>query len=423
MTTTSKMPITMKAIFIICLAASFYIYEFFLRVMPSAMSAELMHYFNITAQGLGIVAALFFYGYTPLQIPAGILIDRFGPRKLLTIGAMIAAICSLLFASTDQVVFAGLSRLFIGIGSSVAYIATLVLATRWFASKHFAFIAGFVQLLGCLGAILGLAPVAALSQYLGWQYTFYIAGGVGILLTLLFWVGIKDYPTHQLSSQNYHKHNNEWQNLKCLLRKPYTWWVGLSAFTFWAPVSIFAELWGVPALTVLYHVNNVIASSMISLFWLGIAVFSPLVGWWSDKIHSRRIPLIIASIVGIICSFIIVYSPDANLCLISIILFIYGFAAASQALTFAVVQDNTPYRLAGTAVGINNTAVVFGGVLLQPLIGFILHALWSGRTLLNLPVYTISNYRVALSILPLCSILGLMINLFFIQETHCQRQY
>lgn len=418
----SHKPISKSAIIVVSLAALFYVYEFGVRVLPEAMTVELMRHFSVTAKGLGVIASLFFYGYASLQIPSGMLIDRFGPKRLLVIGALFAGTFTFLFIATHHATLGGFSRLMIGIGSSVAYIATLVLTARWFASKYFAFIAGSVQLLGAIGAILGLAPVAVISETAGWKHTIYIVGSIGIALAILFWCFIKNHPEDykvEKSSTNF----SQIQSLKKLFRSSHTWWIGCIAFSAWAPVSVFASLWGVPTITAIYHVSNVSASNLTAIFWLGIGAASPLVGWWSDKIEKRKTPMIICATIGIITPLFFLYFPHLNLFILGGLLFIYGFAAANQILSFALVQDNTPHDLVGTAVGINNMAAVLGGVILQPLVGFILNAHWSGKMIYNIPIYSAMDYQVALILLPICSVIGLLVTLFFIKETRCKRQY
>lgn len=103
--------------------------------------------------------------------------------------------------------------------------------------------------------------------------------------------------------------------------------------------------------------------------------------------------------------------------------FPFGVAASSQSVTFGVVQDNNPLSVAGTAVGFNNMAVILGGVLFQPLIGFILKANWDGRIANGLPFYSLENFRGSLLLLPVCFVIGIISSIFFVKETYCKPQY
>lgn len=413
--------------FLVCGVGSFfYVYEFFLRVMPSAMTDDLMRSFHIDAGGLGILSAFFYYGYTPMQIPAGLLLDRYGPRILLTLSMAICAVGAFAFGLTNSAIIASVARLCIGLVSSFAFVGALVLASRWFAAKYFALIVGLIQLMGCVGAIVGEAPVAVIVQSIGWRNTMFWSGAVGALFAILFWVIIRDRPDQAVSNEVPHiSHGNmtEWERFSRVLKNPQTWAVGLYAFSCWAPVSIFADLWGIPYLKVFYSTTVAKAAIGVAVVWVGIALIGPLIGWWSNRIGNRRLPLLICSILGLISSLIMLYIPNLSWAVMYIALFLFGAAASSQSVTFGVVQDNNPLSVAGTAVGFNNMAVILGGVIFQPLVGLLLNSRWEGAIANGLPYYSLGNYRSALILLPLCSIIGIFSSLFLIKETHCQPQY
>ncbi len=413
--------------FLVCgVGGFFYVYEFFLRVMPSAMTEDLMRSFHIDAGGLGILSAFFYYGYTPMQIPAGLLLDRYGPRILLTISMAVCAIGAFAFGLTNSAIIASVARLCIGLVSSFAFVGALVLASRWFAAKYFALIVGLIQLMGCVGAIVGEAPVAVIVQSIGWRSTMFWSGAVGAVFAILFWLIIRDRPDQAISNEVPHvPHSNmtEWERLSKVVKNPQTWAIGLYAFSCWAPVSIFADLWGIPYLKVFYNTSVAQAAIGVAIVWIGIALIGPLVGWWSNRIGNRRIPLLLCSITGLISSLMLLYIPSLSWSVMYIALFLFGAAASSQSVTFGVVQDNNPLSVAGTAVGFNNMAVILGGVLFQPLVGLLLNSHWEGTIVNGLPYYTLENYRNALVLLPICSLIGIFSSIFLIKETNCQPQY
>src|SRR3990167_11251286 len=115
---------------IFLLSASFYLYEYILQVAPSVMAESMMQAFDVSAAGFGVVSAFYFYAYAPMQLPAGILFDRYGPRRLMTFALLLCATGSFFFASTDQLFTAALGRFLIGVGSAFSFIGVLVLASR-----------------------------------------------------------------------------------------------------------------------------------------------------------------------------------------------------------------------------------------------------------------------------------------------------
>lgn len=407
--------------YIICsLATLYYVYEFYLRVMPSAMTNELMRDFNMTARGLGVITALFYYGYVPMQVPVGLLFDRLGPKVLLTGATLICAIATLVFGLTDSTILAGLARLFIGFASAFAFVGTLVLVSRWFAPRYFAFIIGLVQFMGCVGAIGGEAPIAVIVSHIGWRPTMFGSAAVGILLAVLLWTQIQSHPEKDPSLRDDHE---VMASLMKVIKNPQMWAIGIYAFTCWAPITIFAALWGVPFLKLLYQGTTADAATAMAWVWIGIGIGSPLFGWWSNKINNRNVTLATGSLIALITSLLILYVPHISWPVMYVILFFFGVSASGQVVSFGVVQDITPPDVAGTAVGFNNMAVVASGILLQPLIGFILHYLWGGSMANGVPVYNLESYRIALAVMPLCSILGLVASLGMIKETHCKPQF
>lgn len=411
--------------YVICsLSSLFYVYDFFVRVAPSAITHELMRDFHMDAKALGIMSAFFFYAYTPMQIPAGLLYDRFGPRILMTLMMAVCSLGAMIFGCTHSIEMLSLARFLIGFASAFAFVGALILAARWFPPKYFALITGLVQVMGCLGAIVGEAPVALVTPLVGWRNTFLYTAGIGAVITVLFWLILRDRPSEDTASNVVHvPASNEFTRLWIVCKNPQTWWAGLCGFACWAPITAFAELWGVPFLQAKYHVSAAIAAGSVSVVWIGIAIGSPVIGWWSDVIRSRRIPLVVCNLIGLIAALSVIYLPTPNWWIMYVLLFLYGVAASAQAITFGVVQDNNPPNVAGTALGFNNMAVIFGGLVVQPVIGILLKSSWAGEMLHGAPVYSLANYLTAFSLIPLCSVLGIIISIFFLKETHCKVCY
>ena len=412
--------------YVICgLSSLFYVYDFFVRVAPSAITHELMRDFHMDAKTFGIISAFFFYAYTPMQIPAGLLYDRFGPRILMTLMMAACSVSAVIFGYTHSIEMLCFARFLLGFASAFAFVGALILAARWFPPQYFALITGLVQVMGCLGAIVSQAPVALITPLIGWRNTFLYTAGIGAVITVLFWLVLRDRPSDDRENKVAHvPASNELTRLWIVCKNPQTWWAGLCGFACWAPITAFAELWGVPFLQAKYHVSAAVAAGSVSVVWIGIAVGSPIIGWWSDLIRSRRIPLIVCNLIGLIAALGVIYLPMSHIGIVMYaFLFMYGVAAAAQAITFGVVQDNNPSHVAGTALGFNNMAVIFGGLVIQPIVVIILKNTWTGDMLHGAPLYSLANYLMAFSLIPLCSILGIIVSTLLLKETHCELRY
>ena len=414
-------PGRLNAYIIFLLAASFYLYEFVLQVAPSVMADSMMQTFHVGAAGFGIVSAFYFYAYAPMQLPAGLLFDRYGPRKLMTFALILCAVGSFFFASTDSLYTAALGRFLIGIGSAFSFIGVLVLVSRWFPPQQFALLAGIAQLMSSVGAMFGEVPLAALTERVGWRSASFLLAIVGLCLALLLWLFIRDYPHQPTQTPSKRQFKDEWRRLTTICSRSYTWKTGAYACTIWTPIAVFGALWGVPYLQQKYQIDLLVASSLCSMIWLGIGMGSPLLGWVSDRISSRRTALLISAIFGLFATIFLLYVPNVSMSWMYLILFILGLGASGQTVSFAVVKDNNPPELVGTASGFNNLSVLIGGAIFQPLVGLFLQyhdGCSRVQSSASVHVYTLASYNKALFVMPCCYFLSIILIVFFLKESH-----
>ncbi len=415
--------VTFLAVIILGLVATFYLYEFILQVSPAVMTSELMKSLNMDAAGLGLMSAFYYYGYTPMQLPAGLLFDRYGTRTLLTIAVAVCAIGALMFSMADTFLPVAFGRFFMGVGSAFAFIGALVVLTRWFPPQYFAVLAGLIQLMSSAGAIAGEAPLAAAVQHYGWRHTIFVLAIVGFVIALSIWLVVRDSPVRQQRKLEGRKSLSEFKRLKIIFSDSQTWWVGIYAFCSWAPVLVFSALWGVPFLMQSYGISTTQAASMCSMVWVGIGLGSPFIGVWSEIVKKRCFPLFISALIGLISISAVLYVKDLPIGLAYVALFFLGLSASGQALSFALVRDNNRPETVGTAIGFNNMLVVSGGLFFQPLVGIILQAMWKGNVVNGVPVYLHSHYQLAMTIIPVCFIAGMILSTKVLRESHCQPRF
>ena len=404
---------------VICsLAALFYVYDYFIQVAPSVMVEDLMRDFKIGAGDLGVMSSCFFYSYALMQVPAGWMIDHLGPRKLLSLAVLISAAGVLLFSQAELFWVACVGRFLIGFGSAFAFISTLFLISRWFSHKYFATFAGLVQLGACIGSIIGLAPIALLVDHYGWRDTMLYTGIATFGLVLVFWLVIRDQPPK--SDQLDIKPQSSSYSRKDLLKNKQVWVICACGFFSWIPVAGVGALWGVPYMMKVYGVTNSQAGSMVTWFWLGIGLGSPFVGWWSHRISRRKLPITLCFTVAVVASFMLLDASSLSPHVTLIALFLLGFSASIQSLSFGILKDVVPHEQFGFASGMNNMAAIAGGGLAQPIIGWLLWLSWNGQYSSGVPTYTLSNYQQSLYLLPAVAIAGIVVSLL-LKETRCQQ--
>lgn len=410
------------ACFICGLASLFYLYEFSLQVSPSVMAQELMRAFNTDAVGVGLISSIFYLSYTPVQIFGGVSYDYFGPRKVMSIAIFVCALGALVFAFANTMHMALLGRLLMGAGSACSFTGALLLISRWFPLNYFAFVSALLQSMSSVGAVVGQIPLAYMVVHLGWEHSILSFSLVGFGLCILFAVFLRDYAPGQQHLKTQPK-SKPLQGLTEVLSNSQTWYLAIYGFCSWAPMIVFAALWGVSYLSAAYNLSTQVASEGLAMVWLGLGVGSPLLGWLSDKFLRRCTLLTAVKVIGLIACCILLYMPNLSYNLALVMLFFIGAAASGQALSFAVVNDINKRVHVGTAMGFNNMALVIGGLVLQPLASWLIHFFWNGAMSQGVPYYSLADYKKAMIIMPITYLVGILMSTKFIKETFCKQQY
>ena len=186
-----------KGLMIWGLATVFYFFDNLLNVSPSAMKSELMVEFNCSGAALGALASCYLWSYGLMQIPVGILMDKYGPRRLLTIASLSCALGSFVFGWAMTLQMAMLGRLLIGFGASFAVVGCTKIASLWFPAKRFALFIGLMVTIGMLGAAFGLSTVKWIIDKLDWRQSMYMASMLALVIAAMLWTLVRDKPSEQ----------------------------------------------------------------------------------------------------------------------------------------------------------------------------------------------------------------------------------
>ncbi len=402
-----------------------YILSFFHRFAPAAVSSDLQLTFHASAAELGALAATYFYVYTVMQIPTGILVDTMGPRRVVAIGGLIGGIGSLLFGMADTLALASAGRLLVGLGVSVTFIAMLKLNAAWFHDRHFATMTGATILLGNAGSLLAAAPLAWALTYISWRTAFVAVGAFSLLLAVLAWWMVRNHPgeaglpsMRELEGKAAHPpHAGHWYDgLLIVLKNRATWpglWVNLGvAGTMFA----FAGLWAVPFLRDAYGMDRAAAAGHTTLLLSGFAIGAFSIGMLSDRI-GRRKPVMIASALGYcLCWLPMLPGWPMSGAVSHSLFFVMGLCASSFTLSWSCAKEVNPPALSGMATSVVNVGAFLGTAILQPLVGLAIdhaHA-EAGSAPLGF-----GDYQSGIAIFAALSLTGLVATLF-IRETYCR---
>ena len=389
------------------LGAGFFFLAFLQRVSPSVMVEELMRDFAVSAVVLGNLSACYYYVYAMMQLPIGLIIDRIGPRLLLTLCALLCVAGNLIFAFADTVTAAYLGRILVGAGAAASWVGTLALAARWLPARRFALFAGLGQVFGMAGGVFGQSPLSLVVDGFGWRGALLATAALAGLFAALFWLVVRDHPPDAPRRQPHHRPAAPMLRLLALVaRSPQAWLAAAVGLAYTGPMLAFAGLWGVPYLTVAHGFSRTEAAGVVSLFFVGWAIAAPFIGWFGDRTGLTRPILVASGLVGAASLGGLLLFPVSNGVLIGALIFVAGASGASMILTFGCAAAATPPEATTASFGFVNMAVTASGGLLQPLIGWLLDLQWDGRTEAGVPVYLPADYAGSLLVLPALSLLG-----------------
>lgn len=408
---------------VICgLGALFYCYEYLLRVSPSVMTQELMRFYHLTGAQFGnLSGSFYYYSYVVMQVLVGLLMDRYGPKKLLTLACMMCAVGAYLFGCSEHITVAMLGRFLIGLGSAFAFVGALKLATIWLPPNRFALVSGIIFCLGMIGAVCGQVIMHFFVESSGWRTTIFAAAAIGVILSAILWMMVEDVnPYHP----DHHSHRKPKFKavLKGLLKAMCNlqiWLAGIAGCLLYLFLSSYAEIWGPAYLEQAHGVASQSAANANSMIFLGCAFGAPFWGWVSDLLELRKLPIILSAGLGLVVFCILLYMPHISIPFLYILLFLIGFLLSSQILVFAIAREVTPIEISGTAVGLLNGLVMVGGIIFPFVVGKLLDIHWTGGMIDGARVYSNHAFIIALSILPIGILLGILTT-FFIRETHCK---
>lgn len=402
------------------IAACFFFYKYLLQVSPSVMTDDLMSAFQINAAGLGNLSAFYFYSYLIMQIPVGVLLDRYSPRLLTTVAILMCSVSTYIFSQTNTLWMACTARALMGAGAAFAAVSCFKIAALWFSPKRFALVSGMFMTAAMLGAVGGQMPLSLLVQNMGWRYAMEFVSMLGIILGVVYYLLVRDKSARHVEIPH-HKEKVSTM-LKGIVLNRQAWALSLYSGLAFAPVSVFGGLWGVPFLEKAYHLDRTDAALAVSFIFIGFAAGAPFWGWFSDYIQRRKPVLFMGTFAALLFLLAVLYSSSLSLASLSILLFLFGFGASGFFTSFAMIRELFPLVLVATVLGIMNTFNSIFEALFEPLVGMLLD--WGQAEGVNTGMhqFSLQNFHWSLLLLPVSLILSLAI-LLLIEETYCRTKH
>lgn len=367
---------------------SFVLFQFFLQLSSGVIINTIGHEMKLSAFATGILSSSFYYIYTSLQIPVGLLFDWKSTRFLLSRAALVCSIGCLLFSLSHQLISLIGSRLLIGAGAAFAFIGLSQLLRQHFPNKQFAFMIGLSETLGFIVTMFGIIGLGFLIQYCGWRYFSYAAAFVGLAIAACTCLFIPDNPCSPSKGINF----------SALLSIFYSWqlWLnGLFVGLSFTVITVFGAMWAIPFLEIKLHCSLSQASLMDAMLFLGAAISCPLFGYLTRLIR-RRLLILSSCLITSALLFVVLFFPILGLWQMAFFMFLIGISCGAYMLAYSIANELAPIGALSTCTGFINTLAMLSAPLFQPWIGYLLDTKHGIDHSISL-----SSFQNALSIVPI----------------------
>ena len=402
-----------------------FFYESIQMNMFNSLNTALMASFHTNATDLGLLTSVYFYTNASLVFVAGNLLDRFSTRKLILFSMTCCTLGTFIFSLAPSMGVAVIGRFLVGIGGAFCFLSSVKLASRWFPPARMALIVGVIVTMYMFGGMVAQTPLAMAVHHFGWRYAVFLDGMLGVALTAFMWAIIKDRPEKDKTLAVQETRKLETLGLKrsivLVLLNRQNWYGAFYTSLMNLPVYIIGAFMGSLYLTQVDHMSVTQASMISSMVYFGSMIGSPTMGWVSDKIGYRRVPMIIAAIISIALVLYIIYTPHPPMLSLLLSFFALGFITSAQVIGYPTVSEHNPHVLTGTAVSIVSMIVVLSGAVLLPVVGWILDVSGAHKKINNVIHYSAGAYHHALVILPATFVIALLMAIL-IKETRCKPQ-
>ncbi len=343
------------------------------RTAPGLITDQIMLDFHVTATTIGLLTSIQFFVYTGLQIPMGILADRFGPNFFLIIGAILTGAGTMIYSLSTHEFVLFFARILTGTGDATIWVNMVLILSQWFNAKEFTRLIGVTAMTGSLGFLVATVPFSLLIDFFGWRTSFFSAGLLLCLCGILLFFVLLKKPKQSLFLKNEIPREKTLTLLRRIFSNRQAWALFLCHFGIVGTYVGFISSWGVPYGMSVYGMTRSDASQLMMLGLIGALIGAPLASWISSSLKTIKRPYIVVHIILILSwSIFLLLNGNPPFPLVFILFFIIGLAYGANALTFAAVRQSFPISESGIVSGFANTGGFLSAVLLPSIFGKVL---------------------------------------------------
>jgi sugar phosphate permease len=359
-----------------------YLIVHFHRMAIGVVREDLTIAFGISATAFGNLGATYFYAYTVMQLPSGILADTLGARKTVTYGTLLAGCGSILFGLSPSIGWAFAGRLLVGIGVSVVLVATLKILSQWFPENQFATMTGITAFVGSMGGMVAQTPLALMVVIFTWRITFAWIGVAGLVVAAFCYVLIRNTPAelglpsvaiYPVSASKQAARPAIKTSLGAVIKNPLTWpgfFVFMGAFGAYITMT---GVWGYSFLREVYGFSATEAANHLAIMVFAHAIGCVIVGKLSDIMGRRKRPMILFLLVNFFSWIVLIFwnggMPPVSI--LPLLFFIQGFSSSAVILGWSCSKDVNDPSVSGIATSFVNTGAFIGAAALPVVLGFV----------------------------------------------------
>jgi len=393
-------------LFLWSLATLFFAFQFILRLSTGVLREEIIQKFAVDTIAFGTLAGYYYLGYATMQLPIGIMLDKFNFKIVIFISILITSLGTFIFSTSSDFFYLLIGRLMIGAGSAVGFLSVAKITTSYFTLKYHSLMLGMSFTFGLIGAIFGITPMKMLFTHFGYHYTFNCLAIVGIIIGLMILL-VKTDNNSNVSNMNHVSNSEPNISIFKLLLNPTILLIGLFGGLMVGALEGFADMWAMPFFKQVYQMSDIKSNLVTSFVYIGMCFGGPILAIIANLVKSPNLVIIITGLVMTIIFVVLLLCPSLNFTISSSLMFLLGIVCCYQVLIFTVVSNIVSVKSAGLAIAVVNCINMSFGHFFHKMISILISYNWDG--MLNesgTPMYSHDDFMIAIAVIPVCCSIG-----------------
>jgi MFS family permease len=348
------------------LSVVFVVYLFSFQTGYSIVNPNVQKDVGLTIAQVGTIAAVYTWAFAIAQFFGGALLDRLGARRILPISIALVTIGIFVFAHAQSYGVLLLSQVIIALGSCTGFVGAGYIGGQWFGMAKFSFMFGLVQVFAALTSAFSVNLIFWALGQTDWRTLFTGVAVFGVVLFVLGLMYLKNpQPVPGMQGSIGTFFGDVLKGMAEVAKIGHVWLASLQGALSFGSMLALGVVW-MPKLLQVHGIAERTSNLGASLLWFGLAAGSAVIPAWSDKIHSRKKPIILGAIVQLIALLALVYVGGLGTGMAMAMCFVFGFANASHMLAFSTAADVVqPYQIGTSAAIVNGIMFILGGILIS----------------------------------------------------------